>query len=195
MPYVRLGIIANTRQVSTLPVAAVEDAFRHVDAILHAGDSSTPLILEQLAGIAPVLAVRGDEDADAANLPTQRVLAFNHVRIGIIHGDRHPWVENYFRLKRCIRGHGTGSHALFDALLRRFQANPVDAIIFGHPEIPFSGWYQSVHFFNPGAVYSDPSSYTRPDHTLPRSTVGILEIYSDRSIQTRWIDLPALALR
>lgn len=194
MPYVRLGIIANTGQLTTLPVAALEDAFRHVDAILHAGDCGSAQLLDQLAGIAPVLTVRGDQDDQDEQVPLQRVLAFNHVRIGLTHGDRHPWVERYFRLQRYVRGRGTGSTALFRALLRRFEPDTVDAIIFGHPYIPFAGAYQTVKFFNPGAIYSAPSAFLRSDQPLPHSTVGIVEIMRDRSIHTRWVDLPALAL-
>jgi hypothetical protein len=193
MPHVRLGIIANTGQVSTLPITSLENAFRHVDAILHAGDTGSLQALDQLAGIAPVLAVRGDQDVPDPQMPLQRVLAFNHVRIGLTHGDRHPWIENYFRFQRYVRGHGTGSTALFGSLLRRFEPAQVDAIVFGHPSIPFAGVHRDVQFFNPGAIYSDPGAFLRSDQLTPPSTVGILEIMRDRSIHTRWVDLPALA--
>jgi uncharacterized protein len=55
----RLGVIADTH--GYLPPTAL-DSFRNVDAILHAGDVGSSEILNALAQVAPVVAVRGNMD-------------------------------------------------------------------------------------------------------------------------------------
>ncbi|MDY6892455.1 MAG: YfcE family phosphodiesterase [Chloroflexota bacterium] len=60
----RIGIISDTH----IPEAAkvlppqIEDAFKGVDLILHAGDLYTVSVLDELGRIAPVFAVLGDDD-------------------------------------------------------------------------------------------------------------------------------------
>ena len=54
-----IGIISDTHGL--LRPEAVE-ALRGVDLILHAGDVGTSDVLETLKGIAPVVAVRGNND-------------------------------------------------------------------------------------------------------------------------------------
>lgn len=57
------------------------------DLIVHAGDVGKPEILEQLAAIAPVVAVRGNVDtgAWASTLPTTAVAEVGPVRIYVLH--------------------------------------------------------------------------------------------------------------
>lgn len=57
------------------------------DRIVHAGDIGKPEILQQLAGIAPVVAVRGnnDEGAWAESLDATRVERFGDIDILVIH--------------------------------------------------------------------------------------------------------------
>src|SRR5687768_1713811 len=63
-----------------------------VDAILHAGDISTPRVLEQLSRVAPVYAVRGNRDWVALRrLPKSLRLTFDGVVIGLAHGHGHWW--------------------------------------------------------------------------------------------------------
>lgn len=64
----RIGVISDTHGL--LRPAALH-ALRDSRLILHAGDIGDPQILEQLAQIAPVLAVRGNNDSGdwAARLP------------------------------------------------------------------------------------------------------------------------------
>src|ERR1700682_2612944 len=59
---ITLGVISDTH--SLLRPEAVE-ALRESDRILHAGDNGAPEILEALAKIAPVTAVRGDVDTSS----------------------------------------------------------------------------------------------------------------------------------
>jgi putative phosphoesterase len=80
----RLGIVSDTHdRVDT----ALAKLFAGVDCILHAGDITGPEVLEQLRAIAPVRAVRGNNDigpwADA--LPAARVERFADVPILMVH--------------------------------------------------------------------------------------------------------------
>jgi putative phosphoesterase len=79
-----LGIISDTHGL--LRPAAIE-ALRGSDRILHAGDVGAPEILEALARIAPVSAVRGNVDAGswAHGLPETEVVEIHGVSIYMLH--------------------------------------------------------------------------------------------------------------
>lgn len=78
----RLGLIADTHGLLR-PQALV--ALEGCDRILHAGDIGEGDVLEALAGIAPVDAVRGNVD-ERPDLPTERLLDLGGVRILLRHG-------------------------------------------------------------------------------------------------------------
>jgi putative phosphoesterase len=59
---VTIGVISDTHGL-VRPEAL--DALRGVDQILHAGDIGSPEVLEALRALAPVTAVRGNNDRDA----------------------------------------------------------------------------------------------------------------------------------
>lgn len=61
----KLGILSDTHNLLRPQVLS---ALRGVDAILHAGDISRPDILRQLEAVAPVHAVRGNNDRNWAEL-------------------------------------------------------------------------------------------------------------------------------
>ena len=80
----RIGLISDTHGL--LRPEAI-DFLGGCDAIVHAGDICDPSVLDRLAGIAPVHAVRGNNDiggwADA--VPVARVLEVGGVRLYAIH--------------------------------------------------------------------------------------------------------------
>lgn len=219
MNSIRLGLIADTHwptRIPKLPYAAIENAFRNVDAILHAGDIETGEVLEHLSGIAPTSAVRGDDDK--MDLPLKRVLQFGGVRVGLIHGHRHPLVEGYFRLQRRLGKMYAGSRHLLENLPEQFAGDKVDVIVFGHLHAPMVIEREGLLMVNPGAVYAmnlesalwqlakERNPLRRqmlaehikryrenPRLLAPRSTVAILEINKDKQIRTKIIDLPMLA--
>jgi len=80
----RVGLISDTHGV--LRSEAVE-ALRGSDFIIHAGDIGHMGIIEQLAELAPVFAVRGNNDngAWAAELRETEVLHVGEVFIYIVH--------------------------------------------------------------------------------------------------------------
>jgi putative phosphoesterase len=79
-----IGVISDTHGL--LRPEAVE-ALRGVELILHAGDVGSPEVLDALKGIAPVVAVRGNNDkgAWAAELPALEVAEVGVVFIYMIH--------------------------------------------------------------------------------------------------------------
>lgn len=81
---VRLGVLSDTHDRFD---AALPGLFAGVDFILHAGDVIGPGILEQLSAIAPVRAVRGNNDVGewADSLPAARVERFLGVPVLMLH--------------------------------------------------------------------------------------------------------------
>jgi uncharacterized protein len=81
---ITLGVISDTHGL--LRPEAVE-ALRGSDRILHAGDIGAPEILEALAKIAPVTAIRGNVDVApwARALPETEIIEAGGVSIYILH--------------------------------------------------------------------------------------------------------------
>ena len=63
------------------------EALRGVDLILHAGDVGGPEVLQALRSIAPVIAVRGNNDRGgwANELPARRTVDVGSTRILLVH--------------------------------------------------------------------------------------------------------------
>jgi putative phosphoesterase len=83
-PAFRVGLISDTHGLLRVEVLA---ALAGADAILHAGDIGDPAILDQLSLIAPVTAVRGNNDRDAcyAQIPERAQVEFGGVAIELLH--------------------------------------------------------------------------------------------------------------
>jgi len=80
----RIGLISDTHGL--MREAALE-ALRGSDLILHAGDIGSAAILEALQALAPVVAIRGNNDTDAwaRHLPETRLESVAGQRIMLIH--------------------------------------------------------------------------------------------------------------
>ena len=80
----RVGVISDTHGL--LRPEAVE-ALRGSDLILHAGDIGSPAVLEALAAVAPVQAVRGNNDVEpwALAVPETLTLELAGHRIHLLH--------------------------------------------------------------------------------------------------------------
>ncbi|MGB7339706.1 MAG: YfcE family phosphodiesterase [Phototrophicaceae bacterium] len=219
MDTIRLGLISDTHfptKMPLLPYEAIENAFREVDGILHAGDIESSEVLEHLSGIAPTQAVKGEHDNFA--LPEKRILTFGDVRVGLVHGNRHPLTESYFRLQRRLGNLYAGGRHLLNTIPERFADDNVDVIVFGHLHTPLAIERDGVLLVNPGAVYSitrdsaqwqllnehDPERRhmlethikrynDNPHWQNPRSTIGILEIKPDKTVRSYIHELPLLA--
>jgi len=108
------------------------------DLILHAGDVTSPELLEKLEEIAPTIAVRGN--ADHLNLPEEKIVEAGDVLIGIIHGHQFFSLNAQFlTLKALDMG--------------------VDLLVFGHTHRFYHDSY-SIH--GRRAVLLNPGSPTFP---------------------------------
>lgn len=131
----RIGVLSDTHvpgRARALPPVLFE-AFDGVDMILHAGDLVSTRVLVELEAIAPVVAVRGNMDPPelARQLPKQRELLLEGVKIGLIHGD------------------GPGARRPAERALAAFP--DADCIVFGHSHVPMCERRGRTLLFNPGS--------------------------------------------
>jgi putative phosphoesterase len=104
------------------------DALRGVERIIHAGDVGDPEILEKLAGLAPVTAIRGNVDKGpwARKLPETEVLEIAGISIYVLH-----------------------DLAQLDLTP---EAAGFKAVIYGHSHVPKQETRAGVLYFNPGSA-------------------------------------------
>jgi putative phosphoesterase len=124
------------------------------DAILHAGDLMELRVLQELQALGPpVHAVRGNVDSHEliVRLPLMRTVAFEGVRIGMVHD----------------AGAAQGRLA---RMRRRFP--DADAVVFGHSHIPLHEEREGFQIFNPGS----PTERRRQ----PRHTMGFAHVDGSR---------------
>lgn len=121
----QIGLISDTHGLLRPEAIA---ALRGSDYIVHAGDIGDPRILSTLSEIAPVTAVRGNNDREAwaAPIPETAVLRVGEVAIYVIH----------------ILG-----ELAIDPLAAGYQA-----VIYGHSHRPSSQSRAGVLFVNPGSA-------------------------------------------
>ncbi|HOX29342.1 MAG TPA: metallophosphoesterase [bacterium] len=131
---VKVGVISDTHipnAAAALP-GAVARVFKGVDLILHAGDLVRIDVLDELAMIAPVRAVRGNMDAEPDPLtPDRRIVEVEDLKIGLIHGWGGP---NDIHLR-----------------VRREFDESVRCVVFGHSHKPFNEKVAGALMFNPGS--------------------------------------------
>ena len=88
-----IGLISDTHipdRAKEIPQKVLE-AFSDVDLILHAGDLTSPNVIDELSEIAPVLAVQGNMDrARGIKLPIAKTIEAEGLKIGIAHGEVYP---------------------------------------------------------------------------------------------------------
>jgi hypothetical protein len=128
----------------------VAQRLRDVDLILHAGDVCTPEVLEELAGFAPVRAVRGNNDGPqvaAWGAPASVELDLDGLAVAMIH-DAGPASGRAARMRRRF------PHA--------------HLVVFGHSHIPLDLTEAGLRLFNPGS----PTDRRRQPH----GTMGVLRI-------------------
>jgi uncharacterized protein len=128
-----IGVISDTHGLLRWEAEA---ALANVDHIIHAGDIGTPEILERLSRIAPVTAVRGNNDkgAWADPLPATAIVDICGQRLYIVHDIAHLDVDPV--------------------------ADGIAAIIAGHSHKPAVTEKDGVLFLNPGSA--GPRRFTLP---------------------------------
>jgi hypothetical protein len=121
---VKVGLISDTHGL--LRPEALE-ALRGCDRIVHAGDIGDAAILDALAGIAPVTAVRGNNDTGpwAREIPETAELRVEGAALYVIHDVK----------------------ALDPAVSKRFAA-----VVAGHSHKPMARREEGVLYVNPGSA-------------------------------------------
>ncbi|HKU40485.1 MAG TPA: metallophosphoesterase family protein, partial [Polyangiales bacterium] len=133
----RLGIVADTHS-QPHPDAARWLAELAPDAILHAGDIGDLRVLDQLAAVAPTIAVRGNIDERASDLP-------DAVAVDVKSG-----ADSALKLLLLhIAVHGPKIRADAARLAARHAAK---LIVCGHSHVPFAGRDRGLVVFNPGSI-------------------------------------------
>lgn len=173
----RIGLISDTHMphVATRLPAAVFRLFEGVDMILHAGDLTGPVVLETLQQIAPLVAVRGDQDRDLDDLPVRTVVEAAGKRIGLIHGNRPRWQEFPGATWNMLFGQRWFLAPRFYVhVVRQFKDDRVDCVVCGHLHRPHIGDINGIMVVNPGSTYINIlDRRTQPGDYV---SVGMLEI-------------------
>lgn len=130
----KVGVLSDTHLPGTMPALppAVFELFKDVSLILHAGDIVDLAVLDELRALAPVEAVAGNMDPEAAHrtLPAKKIISIGKFRVGLIHGKFKIDIQ-----RRMIRK----------------EFDEVDLIVYGHSHAPFWGREDGMLFLNPGS--------------------------------------------
>ncbi len=165
----RIGLITDTHQpVGTAELAPeIHAAFAGVDLIMHGGDIVHPIVLDWLEAIAPVVAVRGNNDVgwDDPRMAAVQRLEVEGVRIAMVH-DMEPEDRPIELLRELYLD---GEHA--------------DVVVTGDTHFERMDYREGVLQVNSG-------SPTLPHHWSYRlGTVGLLEVGGGRVSSARIVRL------
>ena len=136
----RIVLVADTHS-DPHPKSMQFIAARKPDVILHAGDIGDLAVLDQLAKIAPVIAVRGNIDERLTEHPDAITL---DVRT---HGEHGESALKILLMHIAVYGPKIRADA---ALLAR--QGGASLILCGHSHVPFLGRDRGLAVFNPGSI-------------------------------------------
>ena len=158
----RIGVVSDTHGFFD---PRLHEVLAGSELILHAGDVGSEGVLDALAEIAPILAVRGNVDSILLNLPPSRRLTLQGVQIEMLHilpgsqSDLVKWAK-----AKDLDEKQSARKAAFE---RSFDG-PTRLVIFGHSHEPCLAALGGRLFFNPGSA-------GRQRFSLPRCC-GFVEI-------------------
>jgi hypothetical protein len=120
----KIGVVSDTHGLYRPQIAK---ALAGVERILHMGDVGKPSVLQELAKIAPVTAVRGnvDREGPCAELPETDVVMIAERYVYMLHN--------------------------LETLHLDPAAGKFAAVLFGHSHVPNFYTRRSVLYFNPGS--------------------------------------------
>jgi putative phosphoesterase len=120
-----IGVISDTHGLLRPEAVRV---LKGSDHIIHAGDIGDPAVLDELAAIAPLTAIRGNADRGAwtRRIPSTDVIEIAGVSIYVIHN--------------------------LDELDLKPEAAGFAAVIYGHSHVPKTETKNGVLYFNPGSA-------------------------------------------
>lgn len=122
---IRIGLISDTHGLVRDDAIAALKGCRH---ILHAGDIDAPEVLDRLRTVAPVTAVRGNNDrgAWAKNIPLYEIVEFGAVCVYVRHDEAELDIDP--------------------------QAAGIQVVMFGHSHKPKIERRDGILFINPGSA-------------------------------------------
>lgn len=145
-----LGVVADTHS-QPHPMTRQRLEALSPDAILHAGDIGELSVLEELAAVAPVHAVRGNIDNRAPGVPDHCIIdvhaADTELEDGAEEGEGPPPLLRMLLLHIAVAG-----PRLRAEVGRLAAAEKASLIVCGHSHVPFIGRDRGIAMFNPGSV-------------------------------------------
>jgi putative phosphoesterase len=133
----RMAVVADTHS-RPHPHAAARIAELSVSAILHGGDIGDLAVLDQLAEIAPVIAVRGNIDERAPHVPDVVTLDLQSAGQSVL---------KILLMHIVVYGPKIRADAA-----RLAQDAGAKLIVCGHSHVPFVGRDRGLMVFNPGSI-------------------------------------------
>ena len=154
-----VGVVSDTHGFYDPRVTPLLEGVEH---ILHAGDIGNENIIERLGDIAPVTAIRGNNDREgpASMYLEEEVLELGGCRVLLTHIMKVPKEDS--------------------AALAKYTNDGIEVVVYGHSHIAFQGHRGGVLFFNPGAAGK------RRFKVVP--SIGLLELEAGR-VQGRILPL------
>lgn len=160
----RIAVVADTHS-RPHPMAASRLAACKPDAILHGGDIGDLAVLDALAEIAPLHAVRGNIDDRASAIPDVMTIAV---------GDAGTVRSTILLMHIAVAGPRIRADAA-----RIAAAEKASLIVCGHSHVPFMGRDRGLFVFNPGSI--GPRRFVLP------IVFGVLEL-GPTSMSMRHVD-------
>lgn len=133
----RVVVVADTHSAPH-PETATRLRELRPDAVLHAGDIGDLGVLDTLAETAPVLAVRGNIDANAPGLP-------DLMTIDVTQADK--TIARLLLLHIAVQG-----PKLRVDVARVAHEAGASLVVCGHSHVPFIGRDRGLTVFNPGSI-------------------------------------------
>ncbi len=154
-----VGVVSDTHGFYDPRVPPLLEGVEH---ILHAGDIGSEDIIHRLGNVAPVTAIRGNNDREgsASMHPDEEVLELGGCRVLLTHIVKVPKEDS--------------------AALEKYIDDGIDVVVYGHSHIAFQERRGGVLFFNPGAAGK------RRFKVVP--SIGLLELEPGR-VQGRILPL------
>lgn len=133
----RLAVVADTH---SKPHPAAQQRLSELcpDVILHAGDIGDLSVLDDLARVAPVHAVRGNIDAQMTDVPDQIILELMR--------------EDVMTFRILLLHIAVYGPKLRAEVARMAVKERATLVVCGHSHVPFMGRDRGVGVFNPGSI-------------------------------------------
>lgn len=160
----KLVVVADTHS-NPHPRAADLIQSQKPDKILHAGDIGELDVIAALNEIAPTIAVRGNIDVRAKDLP-------DHLKLDLIEGS--DMLLTILLTHIAVNGPRLRADAV-----RLAKSQDAQLVICGHSHVPFIGRDKDISVFNPGSI--GPRRFHLP------IVFGVLEL-KDRKVTMKHID-------